>query len=144
MFYKRGRVVRHGWVETPDKLIIDPTRWVFEGKKPYIYQAPDFEGWYDAGGNALQEELHGDRPVPAFASIGGWFDSPSELRPHLRALMGSMPCLKVTHEQLAWLANRPLPRLGTHALPVFRWIVELKLGAYIPIDNRVLVLGRAS
>jgi hypothetical protein len=142
MFYEKGRVVRHGWIETHNKHVIDPTRWVFEGKEPYIYQAPDFEGWYDAGGNVFRESTHGHRPVPAFSHAGGWFDSPPDLRPHLRALMAPVPCLKVSRDQLAWLANRPLPRLGAHARPVFRWILELKLGALIPMDNREMVLGR--
>lgn len=28
---------RHGWVELPDQTILDPTRWSFENKPPYIY-----------------------------------------------------------------------------------------------------------
>ena len=29
--------VHHGWIELPDGRILDPTRWVFENRKPYIY-----------------------------------------------------------------------------------------------------------
>lgn len=29
--------LRHGWVELPDGMILDPTRWSFEDKPPYIY-----------------------------------------------------------------------------------------------------------
>jgi hypothetical protein len=142
MFYGRGRVVRHGWIDAGGALVVDPTRWVFQGVAPYIYYAPDFDGWYDAGGNVLQEELFGDRPVPSSARTGRWYESPPELSQHLQALMGSASCSNVTREQLSWLANRPLPRLGAHARPIFRWIIALKLGAYIPIDNRMLVLGK--
>jgi hypothetical protein len=29
--------IAHGWLLLPDGLIVDPTRWVFEGEAPYIY-----------------------------------------------------------------------------------------------------------
>lgn len=29
--------VQHGWIHVPTGLVIDPTRWVFEARSPYIY-----------------------------------------------------------------------------------------------------------
>lgn len=40
MFYgdcHNDGVSRHGWIELEDGTIVDPTRWVFEHKDPYIY-----------------------------------------------------------------------------------------------------------
>lgn len=40
MFYDEcheSGVSRHGWIELEDGTIVDPTRWVFEHKEPYIY-----------------------------------------------------------------------------------------------------------
>ena len=30
----------HVWIERPDGTIVDPTRWVFEGVWPYVYEGP--------------------------------------------------------------------------------------------------------
>lgn len=29
--------VGHGWISLPDGRVLDPTRWVFEGREPYLY-----------------------------------------------------------------------------------------------------------
>jgi len=38
-FYSRSKAgfCRHGWVELADGRVLDPTRWVFENVKPYLY-----------------------------------------------------------------------------------------------------------
>ena len=41
-----GRPV-HTWIEKLDGTVVDPTRWVFEGVWPYIYEGP--RDWYDKG-----------------------------------------------------------------------------------------------
>jgi hypothetical protein len=50
--------VQHGWVEFPNGDIIDPTRWVFEAKQPYIalieHDNVVLEE-YDEGGNQWRE-----------------------------------------------------------------------------------------
>jgi hypothetical protein len=32
--------VAHWWLETPDGRVIDATRWVFEGREPYVFHGP--------------------------------------------------------------------------------------------------------
>ncbi len=32
---------RHGWIETEDGEVIDPTRWVFENARPYIFEGSE-------------------------------------------------------------------------------------------------------
>ena len=62
MFFGK-KVVRHGWIERADGMIVDPTRWVFEGVEPYIYEGlPSME--YDEGANLLRARFA--RPAPIF------------------------------------------------------------------------------
>lgn len=46
----------HGWIRLPDGRILDPTRWVFEGTKPYLYTGPEGEE-YDEDGSKWEAEL---------------------------------------------------------------------------------------
>lgn len=140
-FDRGSPVTRHGWIQAKEggrDIIIDPTRWVFEDRSPYIYQAPDFEGWYDAGGNVFREES--SKPFPEFDSNYGAYQIPAPVRQAFRRLAKKHPTV-ADRQQLVWLANQSLNRLGSSARPVFLWLVFKKLGALIPIDNRRLVLG---
>lgn len=140
-FYPRGLVIQHGWIHTVEKeidIVIDPTRWVFEKKPPYIYQAPDFDGWYDTGGNTYRELYI--QPFPKFSAKYGTYHIPAALQEPFLRLTNEQ--LKVAdRQQLHWLATQSVRRLGLDAGPVFRWLIGRKLGALIPIDNRRLILG---
>lgn len=49
----------HGWIVTPDGQILDPTRWVFEDREPYIYHLdPCNCGDYDVSDNVGDEESY--------------------------------------------------------------------------------------
>jgi hypothetical protein len=57
--------VQHGWVVLPGpdgkytentETIVDPTRWSFEAKKPYLWQGKN-DGAYDEGGNEMRMHL---------------------------------------------------------------------------------------
>ncbi len=141
MFDRGSPITRHGWIAAKEEgrdIVIDPTRWVFEDASPYIYQAPDFEGWYDAGGNVFRDE--NVKPFPEFDEKYGAYRLPVQLRQPIRRLLDKQ--LPVADRcQLHWLATQSLNRLGQDAGPVFRWLVQKKMGALIPIDNRRLVLG---
>lgn len=132
----------HGWVSLPDGRVLDPTRWVFEAQEPYLHLGWPGEGEsleYDEGGNKWRERNL--TPPPAF--------DPSAKRVELRLseaaadhtyrLLGGSPA--VTIEQLLWLANLPLERLGDQAKDVFTAIVEAGHPGFLPIDNRRRVLG---
>ena len=48
--------VQHGWIVLhDDERILDPTRWAFEARKPYLFLGlptkPDGRACYDEGGN---------------------------------------------------------------------------------------------
>jgi hypothetical protein len=145
-------VIQHGWVLMPDGQVCDPTRWEFEGKRPYIYIGPSDH--YDEGGNKLREIRIGGAPpwdpeddrVSVSTSV---MDSPAwsfiedilKLRDNL--MDDDYEPGMVNVRQLAWVANLPPSRLGKHAPAIYAGLEKLKLRAFIPIDNyRMVQQGR--
>lgn len=133
--------VQHGWIETPDGNVADPTRWVFEAVRPYIYVGrPDH---YDIGGDVLRAAL--TRPCPAYSAkaprviLSVWKHSREAHDYMMRELFDRAP--GITPEMVHWLANLPRTAFREHARPIFLALVEGGFGALIPTDNRKLVLG---
>ncbi|HEY6207514.1 MAG TPA: hypothetical protein VIW28_00515 [Gemmatimonadales bacterium] len=153
-------LTHHAWIEQPRRgLIVDPTRYVFEGAAPYIWIGTDPHGWYDAGSNRVLAAMAG---MPPRADEGDtrtyqltalppetckWladcFPDPFD---HRDPEAGTFT---VTRRQAFWLANLPIERPfhtialkgGPPAAPLFRALERVRLGVLIPIDNRRLVLG---
>lgn len=130
-------IIHHGWVEMPDGIIVDPTRWVFEAAKPYIYVGEN--DYYDVGGNKLREEMLSPYPKYDRAKAQKHVDF-GEATEFVRKLTRSQR-RAFTIEQLCWIANLPLSRLGTHAKRVYSCLIAADLAGMIPIDNRRFVLG---
>jgi len=127
-------VQRHGWIELPDKRICDPTRYVFEGVEPYIYIGQNDPFYYDGGGNIFRMQMQ--RPAPEFNKKEKVYDFP-EITKVVRLLKAKPPyCVS----QLFWLANLPLPLVGEAAKVVYLNLIDLGFDAFIPIDNKQLVL----
>lgn len=161
--------VQHSWIEAPGLLmmppmrqptrvdpnevlsdrpalvnpIIDPTRFSFDGKDPYIYVGPN--DYYDAGGNAWRSAT--EAPLPPFNLDHKRFmlELPEETQEWVwqqaKAAGSEYPRKVYTFTLVMWLANLSLPRLGKHARPIFRAIVKAGHAAAIPLDNRLMVLG---
>ena len=132
---------RHGWIEREDGSIVDPTRWVFEGAEPYIYEGPN--DYYDVGGNVYREASL--RPCPDYdpteerTTLAVWkFDGDAH-RYVMDEIFDHAP--GITAPMAWWLANLPLQRLDVHARPIYLALVDCGLRARIPIDNYRLVLG---
>lgn len=55
--------VAHGWIRLKDDRVLDPTRWVFEHVKPYLYvgEEPDTFGVVPCANCELLAEEHGER-----------------------------------------------------------------------------------
>lgn len=132
---------RHGWLELPDGRVYDPTRWVFEGKEPYVYVGPN--DFYDEGGDALRQALESVKPVPGpdadprkvplrITDLGA--------RDFVAKIFDTVPEDLNLH-QVFYLANLSRRTLGAHILPIYRAIVDAGQGMAIPIDNQLLVLG---
>lgn len=143
-FFAGRPFTQHGWILTPNDHIVDPTRFVFEARAPYVFaglreECPE----YDRGANAINRALLGDHPPPAaeedeerfpveFAGFG--HDYVWAIFPDFKS--------QLTWKQLHWLAHRTPAELGVAGKPVFEGIIAAGKAGLIPLDNRIEVLGR--
>ena len=151
MFYGKP-LIGHGWVESrmdpevaegcpSDIIIVDPTRWVFEGRDPYIFQTPDFEGEYDVGGNAFRALTMANRPVPAFNTKGKPARLPEDgIGTVMRQLLDDHVGPDICADQMFYLANLPPRFLGGFEKDIYQWFEDQGRRAFIPIDNWQLVM----
>jgi hypothetical protein len=129
---------RHGWIEAPGRLVVDPTRWAFERADPYLYQGP-YTDAYDP------EMAHFARigiPPPPGRRPGDRavdLDLGPAARAHLRGMTGS-GCV-FSRAQLAWLAGLPPPLLGLYAAETYRAMDRAGCGGMIPPDRWWSVAG---
>ena len=131
--------VQHGWCALPDGRVCDPTRFAFEAKNPYVYIGKS--DYYDEGGNTMRRYTLRPCPLPkqghneAQNALTQLHDKLSEDALVLvERLIPSEP--PWTAHQVHWLANVPLEMLEDHAHEVFEAISALRLGGFIPIDNK--------
>ena len=134
-------VVRHGWIERADGMIVDPTRWVFECVEPYIYEGlPSME--YDEGANLLRARLA--RPAPIFDPNKQMVTVPAgEVRELISGLLGmSEVRAEINTEQAFWLGNMTLQALGGHAKLVYEALTEMHMKVFVPVDNYERIMNR--
>jgi hypothetical protein len=62
--YRNHPLSRHGWVVINNKYVSDPTRWVFEQAKPYIYATDTSNQEYDEGMRSLRQSSSARRFIP--------------------------------------------------------------------------------
>ena len=148
-FWRGGALpfVQHGWIVLhDDERILDPTRWAFEAREPYLFLGlptkPDGRSCYDEGGNDFRGAMR--EPPPRFDPkdkmhnvTARVMDSPTWrfVESYLRLDAASQKPGVLTRVQLMWLANSPLSELGEHAARVYAALGKLGLEAFIPIDN---------
>jgi hypothetical protein len=141
-FAERARIgwVQHGWVILPDGRVFDPTRWVFEAKKPYLYVGDDED--YDEGGSRLREHMLGD--PPDYDPSDKQVEIPKHVLPtpawnHVEKLLevdvSEQEPGVLSFEQVRWLAKTRVENLQPHAGAVYAALRKLRLQALIPIDN---------
>lgn len=125
---------QHGWVILEDGRVLDPTRFSFENKGPYIYMGKKGDKDYDEGGNAFRMATH--RPCPS--AEGGRLANLENLESHeIQALetVLSTSIKDVTAEQLYWIANAPYQFLGIFVRSIYESLGKNKLKALVPMDN---------
>lgn len=152
LFTGRPGFVRHGWVVLASGIVVDPTRWVFEGVEPYLFVSP-LTDEYDEGGNQLRRVLQGEAPV--FHSHDRVVNIATHMLPapawmwmeeilNLQKNFGDEDYEPgdVSFTQLLWIANldpRAMGVDGEHAESIYTMLDKLDQAALIPIDNQRMV-----
>lgn len=133
--------VQHGWIAYGGAYIIDPTRWVFEARAPYIYYG--LADHYDEGGNRLRMAMAPPRPKTIAVDekvydYGPHLDDEGA-KAYLRRMFPRNPPGKLGRAQLFWLGNRAPQTLDGHAKAIFAMFKRMGNSEIIPIDNRRMV-----
>ena len=129
---------RHGWVVHKD-TIWDPTRWVFEGKKPHMWSGPEDSDEYDEGSWKMMENSvfkieQPEREISKLIFID-W--STPQLSLFLSELFDDARiCTHMTPMELHYIARVSPKHLDGHAIEVYEKMRKLKLGAMIPVDSQ--------
>lgn len=144
MFSRQSKAgfVQHGWIELEDGSVVDPTRWVFECREPYIYHGPSDD--YDVGGSSFREKMREQQGPPIFSPTDQTVDlkgvSDRVLRIIRLLCKDSRQSTVFSTKQLFWLANATPIILGGVAQELY---VELDIrgyGSFIPIDYWNLIM----
>lgn len=149
--YKGMPFISHGWVLLPNGDIIDPTRWVFEAKEPYmafIDHMDDTTEEYDEGGNQWREAWVS--PPPEYSKEDRQVSFKEEEfdkldgRTYVLGLLGDKrkDIEKLCSDQIFWLANLSLDTLGIYVREIYAYIQHVDQDAFIPFDNRLKILGK--
>lgn len=147
-----GRVFpRHGWaIHKRAGVIVDPTRWVFESRDPYIFACEKGDScWddYDMGGERFQTALGGHRRFPHDGLCAGEnqrkYENLSFAPPadeFVKDVFGHDDWLY--QEQMFWLANASPNALEELAVLIYDTIMaEPSRRGWIPVDYRNYVYG---
>jgi len=144
---------RHGWIVVPDgtdnETIIDPTRWSFEAKKPYIWTGKN-DGSYDEGGNKFRGAMLADpRDLPSDnRDVVEFYMSCEEAFNRVGRLVGDTFCYGeddpyLDRSLIRYLANVPPDAIGWFwVAEVYDKIIEAGELVSIPIDNLKMVHRR--
>ena len=129
--------------------VFDPTRWVFEEKKPYLFDAEDDFGYYDVAGDRqraltsepLSEKIAKKKAVTLAVDLSTQFHLIELLSARSSLARPSRNGLRMPEVVAAWLAIQPMSKLGPFAEPLYKALAKVGLRAAIPIDCRELVFG---
>jgi len=137
-------LIHHGWIELSNGQILDPTRFEFEQRHPYIYVGAN--DYYDAGGN--KSRMKNMLPPPVFdftekCTILTINDGNAIkfIENHLNRKVTDNHVV-VTVNQAFWLANLSLLVLKDACKPIFTALIQADLEAFIPIDNNRLAFEK--
>jgi hypothetical protein len=135
-----GIFINHGWIETPEGKIIDPTRWVFENKEPYIFETDKNNKDYDRGSNFMKSIFN--NAIPAFDESTKIITIEDESIDLLfSAILGEhKQHKKITVDQAVFIGSQSLDFYGENAKTIFTWFKENNLAFFIPIDNYDMIM----
>lgn len=128
---------RHGWVKLSDGRVLDPTRWSFEGKEPYIYIGSGED--YDEGGNEFRSLIDTPRLDASDKRVKLALEGDALLM--VLSLLGADQTIEegdgivVNTTQAAWLANLPYDVLSPYQAEIYDAISSAGQGGHIRFDN---------
>lgn len=129
---------RHGWLESVEGHVVDPTRWVFTDEYPHLWAGRIDD--YDLGGMRLRS---GHRPTvpprPEGTPIRLGINDRKDLMAFDRVLRRSnvSGTGMISANELHWLLTCPLEQLGKDADLFIRTADRLGLSGLVPIDTRL-------
>ena len=147
----------HGWVVLGDGRVLDPTRWSFEAKEPYIALLEN-TGDYDEGGERVRAFMVMPWPEYGASDVGELEPEPAERLLNVKLSNVEVLVLKslgakidrtadgaslLSPIQLGWIACLPRVWLGEHCKSIYRVLIDLGFKALIPLDNYNYIFRRA-
>lgn len=149
----------HGWIVLPnqhgkyvrgEEIIVDPTRWSFEAKKPYIWKGRN-DGTYDEGGNsfrAAMASMHNRADDPEHNHEPVLFELSSDEMYNLvkrvcrisdfEDFSDAYPFLD--HMDVLRLCNAPPKKIGWFFVAeIYEKLAKAGYCGHIPIDNWKMV-----
>jgi hypothetical protein len=137
--------IQHGWVKLPTGKVLDPTRFSFEHKDPYIHVGPE-RPEYDEGGQIFRAQRIGappgrreepTRPVtlsfvltPEAARSVELIFGPEEVELH--DVNGTVT---MTVRQALYLANSSYESLQPFTREIYQALAKADLRGFVPMDN---------
>lgn len=138
-------IIQHGWLESPNGFVVDPTRWVFEPEFTDIWAGVISD--YDMGAARLNLRMRPHVPDADEKMIRILVNDTDILRIIDQLLEGKAEAQntgQVSMTQLHWLANLPLEKLGDQAERVYSALKTSDAAGLIPQDNRKWIEDYAS
>lgn len=131
---------RHGWLESNEGHVVDPTRWVFTQEYPHIWAGTLDD--YDLGGMRLRSGVRpSSAPKPMGEQVRLGVNDPSLLAAFDRLLgdHSTSTTGAIHNNRLHWIATTPLEKLGDDAEAIMKTIDRIGRSSLIPVDNRLWI-----
>ncbi|MBY3150857.1 hypothetical protein HFO56_00240 [Rhizobium laguerreae] len=129
---------RHGWLESVEGHVVDPTRWCFTDEYPHLWASTLDD--YDLAGMRLRSAYRpANAPKPDGPPIPLGINDLRDLQAFDRVLGDNRVSRTgmITMNRLHWLLNSPLEKLGADAATFIRAADRLGMGGLIPVDTRL-------
>jgi hypothetical protein len=124
---------RHGWVIIDNKIIIDPTRWVFDGVDPKLFRTTTKNIQYDEGMVRFKNQFRTPFPAKEKNERIIDFNWSSNVLNFFRDITGK-DCSSLSVRQALWCCNIPYTSHGSLLNEVYLEFQNKGCLSFIPID----------
>lgn len=127
---------RHAWLLINETYIVDPTRWVFDGRQPkvFICSRDTNHIMYDEAMIKFRSLIKREYPIEGTGKITicNWSDDVKILLKTLS--LSNQDFNKMSSNQIFWLANLPVNVLGELKFEIYDKLISESFKMFIPID----------